>query len=218
MTVEAAMRARYASCATYEDHGTCTLANYGEDGTESRRTGVFRFKTLFARATGAFRFECGDHRAPWVVLWRTAAGPVRVWSVIKERVEEHSLERAVMRHASRSHRTAGVVSSMLVPTEIARFDATPGWAYEREEEDRSEEEPLWRLSVGDTLVARVAWVDRSFALRKLSIRDQSVCVDYETKPCTRRSTTVEATILYMPTFDQPIDMGRFRFAPPNERS
>jgi hypothetical protein len=206
VSAEVDMRERYASCTTYEDSGTCTLVLVGADG-QRRQGNVLRFKTLFDRATGAFRFDL-DTAGVRAVVWRTAGGPVRDWSTFARRVANRSLEHAVRRYASLSYRTAGLIPAMLVPDEVSRIDASRGWTYARE----TKLPDGYMLSTDDD--ARTAWLDPSFTLRRMSIRDLSVMTDYATTPTTRKVTTVTATILYTPSFDAPLEAARFWFEQP----
>lgn len=226
MTTLSRFLARYATCSTYEDRGTCVTRSVYEDDREPS-TDTLTFATLFDRARRAFRFEYEEPRR-WgdgsnrAVIWQTG-GDVRLWWNVDHSVRTESLENAIAAQTGVSSGTAAEIPLFLLGRPLRGTYTDEGIEVEGglhlHKFTLRKENYEQTLFVSDDNVLR-KYVEHSListegiGLPNLDDMSEEERRELEAALLTPRRFRVERTVRYEPQFEHDIDSSRFEFVPP----
>jgi hypothetical protein len=220
--------ARYATCSTYEDRGTCVTLSVYEDGREPS-TETLTFATMFDRARRAFRFEYEEPKR-WgdglkrAVIWQPGGGDARLWWNVDHSVRIEPLERAIAAQTEVSSGTAAEVPLLLLgrPLRDTYIDegiqVEDGVHLRKFTRRKDDYDQTMFISVDDDVlrkyVEHAVISTEGVGLPNLDHLSEEERRELEAALRTPRRFRIERTVRYEPRFDHDIDASRFEFVPP----
>lgn len=220
MTALSRFLARYATCSTYEDRGTCVTRSVYEDDRKPS-TETLTFATLFDRARRAFRFEYeepkrwgdGSKRA---VIWQPGGDAARLWWNIDHSVRMESLENAIAAQTGVSRGTAAEVPLFLLGGPLRGtyvdegIEVDGGLELQRFTMRKDDYEQTMFVSVHDDVLRK--YVERDVIStwgvplpNNLFDFSDAERAELEAALLTPRRFRIERTVKYEPEFDRAID-------------
>jgi hypothetical protein len=235
---------RYRVAKTYEDRGSSVTFLHSDGGERAARsTLLFRtaFDRSSGRFLFDYTKTYGESSdATRGVIWREATGDARVWTTFRPELEEIAAERAIAGLTGVSGGTAWNVPAMLfgigsvwdrglagrlatLPLVVEPTERVRGTACVKVTARRGEAEVSVWIGANDQAVHRI--FERSRIVPKQrspeeilarlppDLSDDVKLAVLEAHEAAR-PFLAEQTIDYQPTFDGPLEDGRFHFVPP----
>lgn len=226
------MKARYASCQSYEDRGVLVTQEVGSADAKPR---TLTFRTLFDRSAERFLFaytktDSSSACPSRNVTWQVGPGLASTWWTLDGKVQQQELDALLASVAGVSEG----LTRILIPQLRGRPQDSFTFSYYLGADVQLNGVPTYHL-IGDTDASQVhVWVRRTdlavlrmtrryrvSAQRALEpqleaqMRQAGVPLEpFEGGGFTLPPFTQEARIDFEPVFDQPLAKERFEFTPP----